>query len=61
MLRLLAIVARGLGAKSLAGYEPPSEQIAAMSDDWPSAAAAEGGSEERRLQVMAFTEATGGG
>jgi hypothetical protein len=61
MLRLLAIVAVGLGAKSLTGYEPPSEQINELSAVTAEPEAALSGTEERRLQVLAFTEATGGG
>jgi hypothetical protein len=60
MLRLLATIARGLRIKGLEGYEPPSEQIAAMFADTETPDP-EAGSEERRLRVMAFMEATGGG
>lgn len=60
MLRLLAVIARGLRTKGLDDYEPPSEQIAAMFAD-EEAPDPEAGSEERRLRVMAFVEATGGG
>jgi hypothetical protein len=56
------LVARGLGVKGLEDYEPPSEQIASMfeEDDQPDAEPAAAG-EERRLQVLRFMEATGGG
>jgi hypothetical protein len=61
MLRLLVVIARGLRMKGLEGYEPPSEQIAAMYADDEITPDPEAGSEERRVQVMAFMASTGGG
>jgi hypothetical protein len=56
------LVARGLGVKGLEDYEPPSEQIAAMFEDEKIADAEPAAAgEERRLQVLRFMEATGGG
>jgi hypothetical protein len=39
MLRLLALIARGLGAKGLDRYEPPSEQF----EEWLREAGEEAG------------------
>lgn len=53
-LRLLAALLYRQGARSMRGYEPPSEQL-------EETLAAETGEEEnRRLQVLAFMAQTGG-
>ena len=56
MLRLLALVATGLGTKGLERYEPPSAHLA-------EALAGPGPAEDpeiRRLEIMTLADALGG-
>jgi hypothetical protein len=57
-LRLLALIARGLGAESLEDYEPPSVGIAEFLITLPEPVM---GTAARERAVMEFLAQTGGG
>lgn len=64
-LRLLALVARGLGAKGLESYTPPGDEweehlTGAMEAAGFGAQQDEGYGQDRAAQVMSFVQATGG-
>lgn len=64
-LRLLAVIAQGLGAKGLADYQPPEETWEEAVEDAMAEAGLAGpelpaSAEERAEQVIAFVAAAGG-
>lgn len=57
-LRLLALVARGLGCTDLESYQPPSEQ---MTEDLHYPTEEKLAETDRRLEILKFIAQTGGG
>jgi hypothetical protein len=53
-LHLLALVARGLGATGLAGYEPPADRVREWLDERPPT------EEDRRQRILQIIAAGGG-
>lgn len=58
MLKLLALIARGLGCENLEDYEPPSAGIHYFLNNPPEVPAT--GTEARERQVMEFLSQAGG-